>query len=69
VRRIAEACNLHGRIAPGSAETEARIEKYWRLGCKLLNPPGTDVSNHLDGLKARAGRARARLKSIGVPLP
>ena len=29
----------------------------------------TDASTYLDGLKARAGRAHARLKSIGVPVP
>ena len=40
-----------------------------RLGCKVLNLPGTDVSTYLDGLKARASRAHARLKSIGVPTP
>jgi len=34
-----------------------------------LNLPGTDVSTYLDGLKARAGRAQARLKSIGAPVP
>jgi hypothetical protein len=65
VRRIAEACNAHGKLARGSAETE----EYWRLGCKVLNLPGNDVSTWLDGLKARAGRAHARVKSIGVPVP
>jgi hypothetical protein len=40
-----------------------------RLGCKVLNLPGTDVSTYLDGLKARASRTHARLKSIGVPVP
>ena len=69
VRRIAEACQAHGKLARGSAETEAQIEEYWRLGCKVLNLPGNDISTYLDGLKARAGRARARLKSIGVPTP
>lgn len=68
VRRIAEACKAHGKLARGSAETEAQIEEYWRLGCKVLNLPGTDVSTYLDGLKARAARAHARLKSIGVPV-
>jgi hypothetical protein len=34
----------------------------------VLNLPGTDVSTYLDGLKPRAGRAHARLKSIGVPV-
>jgi hypothetical protein len=53
----------------GSAETEAQIEEYWKLGCKVLNLPGNDISTYLDGLKARAGRAHARLKSIGVPTP
>jgi hypothetical protein len=35
----------------------------------VLNLPGNDVSTYLDGLKARAGHAHARLKSIGVPVP
>jgi hypothetical protein len=48
---------------------EAQIEEYWQLGCKVLNLPGNDVSTWLDGLKARAGRAHPRLKSIGVPMP
>jgi 2-keto-3-deoxy-L-rhamnonate aldolase RhmA len=69
VRRIAEACGAHGKLARGSAETEAQIEEYWRLGCKVLNLPGTDVSTYLDGLKTRSARAQARLKSIGVPTP
>src|SRR5438477_8311929 len=30
-------------------------------------PAGNDVSTLLDGMKARAARAHARLKSIGVP--
>ena len=68
VKRIADACNRHGKLARGSAETEAQIEEYWRLGCKVLNLPGNDVSTYLDGLKARATRANARLKSIGVPV-
>ena len=38
-------------------------------GCKVLNLPGNDVSTYLDGLKARARRAQARLKAIGVPIP
>src|ERR1700681_2742655 len=67
VRRIAAACNAHGKLARGSAETEAQIEEYWQLGCKVLNLPGNDVSTYLDGMKARAARAHARLKSIGVP--
>jgi hypothetical protein len=37
------------------------------FGCKVPNLPGNDVSTYLDGLMARAGRAHARLKSIGVP--
>ena len=69
VHRIAKACNAHGKLARGSAETEAQIEEYWRLGCKVLNLPGNDISTYLDGLKARAARAHARLKSIGVPSP
>jgi hypothetical protein len=63
-RRIADACNAHGELVWRSAETEA-----WRLGCKVLNVPGNDVSTYLDGLKARAARVHARLKSIGVPTP
>jgi 2-keto-3-deoxy-L-rhamnonate aldolase RhmA len=69
VRRIVAACNAHGKLARGSAETEAQIEEYWRLGCRVLNLPGNDVSTYLNGMKARAARAHARLKSIGVPTP
>ena len=69
VKRIADACNKHGKLARGSAETEAQIEEYYQLGCKVLNLPGTDLSTYHDGLKARAGRAHARLKSIGVGVP
>jgi 2-keto-3-deoxy-L-rhamnonate aldolase RhmA len=69
VRRIAAACNAHGKLARGSAETEAQIEEYWQLGCRVLNLPGNDVSTYLDGMKARAGRAHEQLKSIGVPTP
>ena len=69
VEEIAAACNAHGKLARGSAETEAQIEEYWQLGCKVLNLPGNDVSTYLDGMKTRAGRAHARLKSIGVPTP
>jgi 2-keto-3-deoxy-L-rhamnonate aldolase RhmA len=61
LRRIVDACR-------GSAETEAQVEEYWKLGCQVLNLPGTDVSTYLDGLKARAERANGRLKSIGVPV-
>src|SRR6201990_3484910 len=68
VRRIADACNKHGKLARGSAETEAQIEEYWRLGCKGLNLAGHDVSTYLHGSKERASRAHARLKSIGVPI-
>ncbi len=69
VRQIADACNKHGKLARGSAETEAQIEEYYQLGCKVLNLPGTDLSTYHDGLKARAARAHARLKFIGVPVP
>jgi len=68
LKRIFDACAKHGKLARGSAETEAQIEEYWRMGCRVLNLPGNDVSTYLDGLKARAGRANARLKGIGVPL-
>jgi 2-keto-3-deoxy-L-rhamnonate aldolase RhmA len=67
VRDIAETCKKHGKLARGSAETEAQIEEYWKLGCKVLNLPGTDTSTYHDGLRARAERANARLKAIGVP--
>jgi 2-keto-3-deoxy-L-rhamnonate aldolase RhmA len=69
VRRIVEACTKHGKLARGSAETEAQIEECWRLGCRVLNLPGNDVSTYLDGLKTRANCAHARLKAIGVPTP
>jgi 2-keto-3-deoxy-L-rhamnonate aldolase RhmA len=69
LHRIVDACKKHGKLARGSAETEAQIEEYWALGCKVLNLPGTDVSTYLEGLKARAARAHARLKAIGVPTP
>ncbi len=68
-RRIAKARNTHGQLALGSAGTEAQIEEYWRLRCKVLNQPGADVSTYLDGLNARVSRAHARLKSIGIPTP
>jgi 2-keto-3-deoxy-L-rhamnonate aldolase RhmA len=68
VRRIAAAGNAHGKLARGSARPKRRSE-YWQLGCKVFNLPGNDVSTYLDGMKARAGRAHARLKSIGVPTP
>jgi hypothetical protein len=45
------------------------IPEYWQLRCKVLNLPGNDVSTYLDEMKVRAGRAHARLKSIGVPTP
>jgi 2-keto-3-deoxy-L-rhamnonate aldolase RhmA len=44
VRRIAAACSAHGKLARGSPGTEAQIEEYWKLGCKVLNLPGNDVS-------------------------
>ena len=67
LRKIVDACKKHGKLARGSAETEDQIEEYWKLGCKVLNLPGTDTSTYLEGLKARASRAHARLKAIGVP--
>src|ERR1043166_3410549 len=69
ISRIVSACRKHGKLARGSAETEAQIEEYWKLGCQVLNLPGTDTSTYQEGLKARATRAHARLKSIGVPTP
>ena len=67
--KIVGACRKHGKLARGSAETEDQIEEYWKLGCQVLNLPGTDTSTYHDGLKARAGRAHARLKAIGVRTP
>ena len=69
IRKIVDACRKHGKLARGSAETEAQIEEYWKLGCQVLNLPGTDTSTYQEGLKARAARAHARLKAIGVPTP
>jgi 2-keto-3-deoxy-L-rhamnonate aldolase RhmA len=69
VQRIVAACQANGKLARGSAETEAQIEEYWNWGCQVLNLPGNDVSTYLAGLKARADRAHTRLKSIGVPVP
>src|ERR1700732_1877710 len=69
VRRLAAASHAQGRAPRASAASEGRIEEYWQLGCKVLNLPGNDVSTYLDGMKARAARAHARLKSIGVPTP
>jgi hypothetical protein len=37
----------------------------WRLGCKVLNLPGTDVSSYLDGQRRGLGGAHDRLKFIG----
>ncbi len=69
LHQIVAACLKHGKLARGSAETEDQIEEYWKLGCQVLNLPGTDTSTYHDGLKARAGRAHARLKAIGVKTP
>jgi len=67
IRRPLVCRRRHSKASPPrrSAETEAQIEEYWQLGCKVLYLPGNDVSTYLDGMKARAGRAHARLKSIG----
>jgi 2-keto-3-deoxy-L-rhamnonate aldolase RhmA len=69
MKKIVDACVANGKISRGSAETEAQIEEYWKMGCRALNLPGSDVSTYLAGLKARADRANGRLKSIGVPVP
>jgi len=69
MQSIVAACKTHGKLARGSAETEAQIAEYWQLGCQVLNLPGTDLSTYLEGLKARAGRAHARLQALGVLLP
>ncbi len=68
MRKIVDACKAHGKLVRGSAETEAQIEEYWQMGCQVLNLPGNDVSTYLDGMKARADRAKARLKGIGVEM-
>ena len=49
VRTIAATCRKYGKLARGSAETEAQIEEYWHLGCQVLNLPGTDTSTYLEG--------------------
>src|SRR5690242_15107919 len=67
MRKIIDACKKHGKLARGSAETEEQIKEYYQLGCKVLNLPGTDTSTYYEGLRARAARAHAQLKSIGVP--
>ena len=56
VRRIAEACNAHGKLARGSAETEAQIEEYlaaWVQGAE----PARQRCQHLSGWFEGAGRA------------
>jgi hypothetical protein len=40
--------------ARGSAETKARIEEYWGLGCKVPDLPGNDTpAGSLYGAKFR----------------
>ena len=60
-----------GRAALGTGLKEFASRGVPRIieasGRKVLNLPGTDTSTYLEGLKARAARAHARLKSIGVP--
>ena len=58
VRRIAEACNAHGKLARGSAETEAQIEEYlaaWVQGVE----PARHRRQHLSRWPEGAGRAGA----------
>jgi len=50
---------------PRAAETEAQIEEYWRLGCKVLNCPAMTSARIWMAGRPRASRAHARLKSIG----
>jgi hypothetical protein len=50
----------------GDRSSDRGILAAW---CKVLNLPGNDASTYLDGMNTRAGRAYARLKSIGVPTP
>ena len=58
VRRIAEACNAHGKLARGSAETEAQIEEYlaaWVQGVE----PARHRCQHVSGWAEGAGWAGA----------
>jgi hypothetical protein len=52
---------------PGHNASRYGTQVTERVFCKVLNLPGNDVCTYFDGLKARTGRAHARLKSIGVP--
>src|SRR4030081_3467460 len=69
VRRIAAACNANGKLARGSAQTEAQIEEYWQLGSKVRYLHGSNVRTYSELMNGRLARAHARLKSIGVPTP
>src|SRR6202042_398409 len=69
VRRIATACNAHGKLARGSAETEAQIEEYWQLGLKVLNFPGKRVSPYPGGKKGGGSRAHAGVEAVRGPTP
>lgn len=69
VRAVTDACKKHGKIARGSPDNEAQMEEYFKLGCRAFMLPGTDITTYRDALKARADRAHARLKAIGVPAP
>jgi hypothetical protein len=48
---------------------EVRAEGSERGFDRADEPPVEHVERVVDGLKARAGRAQARLKAIGVPVP
>jgi len=68
VRRIAEACGAHGKLCRGSAETEAQIEEYWRLGCKVLNLPAPTSALISMASRRVPGARRRGFESIGVPV-
>ena len=63
VRRIAEACNAHGKLARGSAETEAQIEEYlaaWVQGVE----PARQRRQHVSRWPEGAGWACARAAQV-----
>jgi hypothetical protein len=65
---------ISGTLAPHASTGMSRFLpistlQLAQLGCKVLNLPGNDLSTYLDGMKAWAGCAHARLTSIGVQTP
>ena len=63
VRRIAEACNTHGKLARGSAETEAQIEEYWQTRVQGVEP-ARQRRQHVPRRAENARRPRARTAQI-----